>query len=237
MPEKEPGAEVTERLEYLVRDAKKLIDERMERAKKLDDVRVRLGALQEKAAELGRGGHAKEALDAAGEELAALQEALQEEIFTISSEIRTLDKRIGRRTEEAERETQRVHAVARDMVRFNREAALEGLKLEFEAHKNVTVLGSGALVAFALVTANLFPNPDALGLLGWAYGLMAVSVAANSASMFYIAARLTAALSPVRDAVMSRGRRIAMGVIDGAAIGAFFGSLLFFVRFLITNLG
>lgn len=226
-PEKKPGGEELRR---------RVLDEYQEWSKKVDDLSARLDALEEKAAAFERG----ELTEEEEEEL----RASANEIEKIRSDLRasgvTFKRRLDEVTRSLEQEERRLLAekeIADLKWRSAREAALEGLKLEFEANKNLTFLGSGALVAYAVVTANLFPDPEALGQLGVAYGLMVMSLIATSIMMFYIASFLTAALAISVDAPSDgRWRRRVVRVVDFAAGAGFFGSLLSFLQFLMANL-
>jgi hypothetical protein len=71
-------------------------------------------------------------------------------------------------------------------------AMREGLKLRFQAYKNLTVLGSGALVAFAVITHNLTTDPRSRALLlSGAYAAVLVSLAASLTMMFVLSFRLS----------------------------------------------
>jgi hypothetical protein len=56
---------------------------------------------------------------------------------------------------------------------------LEMYKLWFEAYKNQPVLSSGAVVAYAAVTAVLIPNPTFLWMLGLSHVCLLASIAAT----------------------------------------------------------
>lgn len=209
-PEKEPLDQETEKFQELRRE--------------LSDLEARVHSGKERKAELKRKGATPEDFD-----------SLDEELDRVGAELQVFKETLERHTQIEERRLQAKKEIAELGLRSAREAALEGLKLEFEAHKNVTFLGSGALVAYAVVTANLFPGPDALGQLGLAYALMVVSLVATSVMMFYIASLLGTVLSP-ESAAVSRWRTIAIRVVDALALGSFFSSLIFFVQFFMANL-
>jgi hypothetical protein len=65
-------------------------------------------------------------------------------------------------------------------------ARTEGLKLRFEAYKNITVLDSGALVAFAVIIRNLVLKPGHVDLLYFAYSAVLVSLATALTMMFVL---------------------------------------------------
>ncbi len=132
----------------------------------------------------------------------------------------------------AEAEVERTKERLAAMVTAN----AESLKLHFEAYKNLTVLDSGALVAFALVTHNLVPSPVQLSLLSVAYACVLVSLIASLAMMFVVGDRVYEMMSPGLSADKKRVWRIVIRVMDPLAIDAFVLGLVLFLLFLSVNL-
>ena|SRR5215212_238173 len=72
------------------------------------------------------------------------------------------------------------------LVRERLEAKKEELRLRFEAYKNVTVLDSGALVAFAVITHYLLGSVGQGNLIYGAYSAVLVSLCTSLAMMFVL---------------------------------------------------
>jgi len=110
-------------------------------------------------------------------------------------------------------------------------ARTEGLKLRFEAYKNVTVLDSGALVAFAVITRNLVPKPDHVDLLYFAYSAVLVSLATALTMMFVLSTDMANSGPPEPEKWSYPPKLLRL-----LAPAGFFVGLLLFLFFLRSNL-
>jgi len=115
-------------------------------------------------------------------------------------------------------------------------AMAEGLKLQFETYKNLTVLDSGALVAFAVVTHNLVDSPVLPSLLTTAYAFVMASLIGSLTMMSLAGDRVYDVMQPGPPSQERRGWRVVVRLADALAGGAFVIGLALFLVFLQVNL-
>lgn len=126
---------------------------------------------------------------------------------------------------------------ARHKLEQSREAARESYKLRFEAYRSQNILCSGAVVAFAAITAALISNPQRLWLLTLAYFLILLSIVSTAAVMHYLSLKIMEALMPGHEETVGRKlERTYTGLIYFASWAGFSGGLLAFLVFVNLNL-
>lgn len=111
----------------------------------------------------------------------------------------------------------------------------EGLKLQHDSYKNLSVLDSGALVAFAVVTSNLIDSPIYQALLSVAYSSILVSLLSTLVMMFVVADRVTEILLADKRE-LGRTWRLIIRLADTLSFLSFAIGLSFFLLFLGFNL-
>ncbi len=124
-------------------------------------------------------------------------------------------------------------ACSESRIQMSREAMLEMYKLWFEAYKNQTILSSGAVLAFAAVTAALVPDPAFLWLLGLSYACILVSIVATIGAMRETSIVVGETLSPDHT---RRPRHPENKIRYRLSWGTFVASLALFLGFVTANL-
>lgn len=183
--------------------------------------------LTERLIELARNGSAEE-IQRAESLMRIAAEVKQSRMDVQRAQIEMHDQRIAEHEQRIEQASERIAAITTAMA--------EALKLHFEAYKNLTVLDSGALVAFAAVTHYLVPSPVQQSFLSAAYAFVLLSLVSSLVMTFVVGDQVLDVMRP--DAPPSRGRvwRIGIRVVDGLAMLAFIVGIVLFLLFLSANL-